>query len=748
MATIITENYKKILAALALILLLSVGFASRIGFVYDFESFFPIGDPDLEYYMEYKKIFEPDDLQYFIALHDSTGALKLETLLKVEALTAELKELPEITDVSSITNLKYPLKTPFGFTTIPAVHLDNTKKLEKDLEKIVKDPLALERVVSADGKTLIITLKYIPDLTQMESAALNETIQNTVDKLGMEAHYAARINIQTEFIKTQIWEVMAYTVVSGLIVLLALWWMFRRVWTVVLSLATVLVAFVFFLGLLGALGVKLDVLSALFPILLLIVGLSDVIHMMSGYSDEITAGRTKEQAIQNMFRSIGMAVLLTSVTTAIGFLSLYTSRIMPVRQFGITAAGGVMMAFAVAVIALPALLMAFKKDQVLPKQHVGIWLDKLLAKAYQLTKSRSKAILVISLLVTIGSIYGISQLGISARIQNDLPKGEKVTSDFYFFENNLGGFRPFEMALIPGEGRSITDPEVIRAIDSIETYMANTNRFSAVNSPVDVYQAGNRAFHANKLDHHKLPDNDKMFDRLWSLVSERRGGNNPLMNTDHNLGRLFAYMKDVGSDSAQVIFSDIYTWTEQNIDPYLLTIRITGTGLLFDNNNKYLIDSLLYGMLIAFGMIGLIMTLLFRKLKMVIISLIPNILPLMTTAAMLTLLGIDLDAPTSIIFTIAFGIAVDDTIHMLSRFRLELQKGYSTEQAIENTFKIAGKAIAITTLVLLAGFLVLTTSQLLLTTKVGLLVSLTLVTALLGDLFLLPVLLRFAFKKK
>lgn len=748
LATILTENYKKILAALAVILLLSVGFASRIGFVYDFESFFPIGDPDLEYYMEYKKIFEPDDLQYFIALHDSTGALTPEILDRVDTLTKQLELLPHITDVSSITNLYYPLKTPFGFTTIPAVHLGEPKKLEKDLKKITQDPLAVERVVSANGKTLLVTLKYVPGLTQMESAALNDTIQNTVNELGMEAHYAARINIQTEFIKTQIWEVMAYTIVSGLIVLLALWWMFRKAWTVVLSLATVLLAFVFFLGLLGALGVKLDVLSALFPILLLIVGLSDVIHMMSGYSDETTAGRSKEQAIQNMFRSIGMAVLLTSITTAIGFLSLYTSRIMPVRQFGITAAGGVMMAFAVAVVALPVLLMVFKKDQVLPKQHVGVWLDKLLAKVYLMTKSGSKTILIVSAIVAIASAYGISQLGISARIQNDLPKGEKVTSDFYFFENNMGGFRPFEMALIPGKGRSITDPEVIRTIDSLENYLASSNRFSAINSPVDVYQAGNRAFHANKLDHHELPDNDKMFGKIWSLVSERRGVDNPLVSTTHNLGRLFAYMKDVGSDTAQVIFSDIYTWTANNIDPDVMTIRITGTGLLFDNNNKYLIESLLYGMLIAFGMIGLIMTLLFRDLKMVIISLIPNILPLMTTAAMLTALGIDLDAPTSIIFTIAFGIAVDDTIHMLSRFRLELQKGHSTEVAIENTFKIAGKAIAITTLVLLAGFLVLTTSQLLLTTKVGLLVSLTLITALLGDLFLLPVLLRITFNKK
>lgn len=449
-----------------------------------------------------------------------------------------------------------------------------------------------------------------------------------------------------------------------------------------------------------------------------------------------------------MFRSIGMAVLLTSVTTSIGFLSLYTSRIMPVRQFGITAAGGVMMAFLVAVVALPVLLMLFKKDQVLPKQHVGVWLDKLLARVYELTKHQSKSILLISTVVAIASAYGISQIGLSARIQNDLPKGEKVTSDFFFFENKLGGFRPFEMALIPGEGHSITDPEVIRTIDSLEVYLASTNRFSAISSPVDIYQAGNRAFHANRLSHHTLPDNDRMFSRIWSLVSERQGPDNALVSTTHNLGRLFGYMKDVGSDTAQVIFSEVNTWTANHIDPAILTIRITGTGLLFDNNNKYLIDSLLYGMLIAFGMIGLIMTLLYRNVKMVIISLIPNILPLMTTAAMLTLLGIDLDAPTSIIFTIAFGIAVDDTIHMLSRFRLEQQKGLTTEQAIENTFKIAGKAIAITTLVLLAGFLILTTSQLLLTTKVGLLVSLTLVTALLGDLFLLPVLLRMAFKKK
>ena len=201
-------------------------------------------------------------------------------------------------------------------------------------------------------------------------------------------------------------------------------------------------------------------------------------------------------------------------------------------------------------------------------------------------------------------------------------------------------------------------------------------------------------------------------------------------------------MSDVGSDFADSIHAEILGWISANIDSSLLKCRITGTAFLYDSANHYLVKSLFGGLTIAFVLISLLMALLFRNWKMVIISLIPNVLPIIVTAGIMGFSGIVLDAPTAVIFVIAFGIAVDDTIHFLSKFRFERSRGTELEESIRKATTETGKAIFLTSVILIFGFALLMTSAYVPTFRVGLLISITLLVAVVTDLLLLPLLLR------
>ncbi len=207
-------------------------------------------------------------------------------------------------------------------------------------------------------------------------------------------------------------------------------------------------------------------------------------------------------------------------------------------------------------------------------------------------------------------------------------------------------------------------------------------------------------------------------------------------------------MEDVGSIESKIIYDDLREWVNENISPELLEVKFTSTSLLFDQNNRSLLSGMFQGLGLAFFIVSIIMVILFRNFKMVLISLLPNTLPLILTAAIMGFTNVPLDAPATIIFAIAFGIAVDDTIHFLSRYKLELVKGKTKEEAIALSVEQTGKALTLTTAILFVGFISLALSDNTATFKVGYLISITLITALVADLYLLPVFLRMFGKDK
>ena len=771
-------RYPKIIIGSFLVLSLLGAWAasSRLGFSFNFEDFFPKGDPDLEFYNEFKQRFEPDDNFLLVALHRPEGVFEQEFLTKVREFSLAARDteselskiglsrweedktlfkqedgsykMRPIVESSSLLQVEFPLKTPFSFSSIPAVHLEDTARYAGDKKKVLADPRLVNNFISADAKTLVVVLKTVDNIQQPPAEKLMAALRAKLDEMGfLDYHFLGRANFQTELVQMQIKEFILSTVVSFFLVLIIMWLIFRRFWGVVISLSSIALGLLLFVGVLGFLGRELDTMALLYPIIMIIVGTSDVIHVMSKYVDELSAGRGKMEAIQTTIKEIGMSVFLTSFTTSVGFLSLLSSRLEPIQNFGINAAIGVMLAYGTVMLFSCTLLVLFDKDQIIKLRPAG-QSNKQWHGLFDWVHAYSKnypwrVVAGISAIAIVAGI-GVAQVNTNTQIKQILPKGAQVTQDFHFFEQNFSGFRPFELAVMAQGDHSLQDFEVIQAMDKVEQRLMESPAIRSTSSISWLYKSLHQAFHSGRSAYFKLPEREKDFLKYQKLAGQLGNNNNlgMLVSEDQKYGRISARLLDVGADSIRDFMAEMQDFMETEIDTNVVKFRQTGTGVIVDKNSVYVRDSLLKGLGFAVLVISLLMALLYRNLKMIVVALVPNILPLLIAGAILGYLQIPLEAGVAIVFAIIFGIAVDDTIHILGRYQLMKRRGLSTDEALKQTLRETGKAVTLTSVILFFGFLILLFSANPPAVTIGLLISSTLFSALICDIFIIPVMLR------
>ena len=349
------------------------------------------------------------------------------------------------------------------------------------------------------------------------------------------------------------------------------------------------------------------------------------------------------------------------------------------------------------------------------------------------------------------SIAGIREIYINTYLIEDLPADDPLKEDFTFFDKNFGGSRPFEMTVESlTENKDVFSPEVVKEVSKVEHYLDSTYGTGPVISPATLIRSLNQAINGGDPDAYALPSNERDGRRVERYLKRFLAGNeqaSAFVTDDRMLGRISSRIEDEGSAITLGKTERLRSFIRDQTDTSLVKFTVTGTSNLIDKNNEYLARNMFIGLGIAFGVVALIAGLLFRSLRMILITLIPNIIPLMLVAAIMGFFGITLKLSTSIVFTIAFGIAVDDTIHFISKLRLELGKGKSLILALKRTYLSTGKAIIVTSIILSGGFLILLLSSFGGTFYTGLLISLTLIFALIIDLTLLPVLILLFFNR-
>lgn len=736
---------KHILVYFALLSIASIFFVTKLKFSFGFEQFFPQGDEDLAFFKEFIDEFETDDNFLLISFERQEGVFDSDFLGQVHHLSLELRKITNVKDVQSLTTMRYPIKTPFGYSSIPILHINNKEKLKKDSIRVMEDPRFVNNLINESGTAITILTKTTDTLSVEKSNLLMSDVRTLIDSVNIgEYHMLGRAYFQEALINNQKKEIFISGIVSVVFVSLILFLILRK-WTgVVIALVSISISLLIFMGILGATGRPLSIMSALYPVLMLIVGCSDVIHIMSKYLDELNKGATRSNAINTTVKEIGMATFITSLTTAIGFATLLTSRLQPVRDFGLNSAIGVLVAYVATILITTSLLSFFDKERIteLSKKPIIDW-DGLLTKAYQITLQKPKQIVIVSSALLLICFYGLSLVTTNYKVVNNLPRGQKVTEDFLFYEKEFSGFRPLEFAITTKNGYKADDYAVVKEINLLEEKLQSLGVINSIVSQATLYKSVSRMNQGNTREAYQFPDNEADFNAAKDIISRmQKNESTVLINRDRTKTRISSKIADIGADEVKQIGAEIDQWVSSNLDTSILSIKRTGTGLIIDKNSVYVTESLIYGLGLALIIISIFMAFLVKSWKMLILAFIPNIIPVIFAGALLGYFNIELEAGISIVFAVIFGIAVDDTIHFLSKYKLCRSKNLNIERSIEITFRETGKAITFTTIVLFFGFLIMLFSANPPTKTVGILISVTLFSALLCDLLLLPILMR------
>ncbi len=736
-------KYRLLLFSLFTITIVAFFGISQLRIFHDLDGFFPEKDADLDFYNEHKTHFPSDDNFVYIALINEEGIFDSVFLQKAHQFTKACDSIPYIKGVSSLTTLQNIIKTPFGTVPVSVLHFKEPERYAIDSTQILQDERLVGRYVSEDATVFSIVVVHKENTDADEIAAISEVTSEIVRQFEEEfeeIRVAGRATTLSAIVGKIGQEFIFYAIIATILALTVMSFLLRRFWGVVVACASVVVGLIWFMGFLGITGKNLDVMSTLFPTLAVMVGLSDVIHILTKYIDELSKGKQRSEALKIAVREIGWATLLTSLTTAVGFLSLYTANITALKVFGLYAAAGVLLTYAAVLGVLIIVLPLIPPEKLVSQQSGDFW-ERWMDGLFRFVKARKRMIAGISGLVFVVCLIGISKISTNAFLLDDLPRSDKIRKDFLFFEEKLSGARPFEMAIIPQNNYKINDLAVLQQIDTLATYLQSRSEIGSLVSPATIYKSLHQANNGNNLQYYRLPPDSKTLKKYERQLKQLDRRDNALsaMTKDRKYARINGNMLDLGSEPIAELNQHIEEWIADNTDSAIVQFRLTGSGVVLDKNHQYLRQSLFSSLGLAFLVVSLLMALLFRDVQMVFIALIPNIFPLLITGAVMGYFGISLKASTSIIFTLAFGIAVDDTIHFLSKLKLQFQKGFDIDTALSNTFQETGKALCITTFILFCGFGSLIGSDFAATFYIGLLLSITLLSALIADLFLLPV---------
>lgn len=755
----IRKHFRKLaFTALGFVLIvtaLSVYELRNIRFDYDFESFFPQNDPDLGTYMEFRKTFEYDNEFILLAIVNEKGNFQKDFLTKISDLTDSLKNIKDVTLVTSPTTMEVFEMTGFGPSRSPLIHLYAPEYLKIDSAAVYATPGMVGSFFSRDGKSVCIYIKTTEAIKKAPSDSLLTNIDREVQRQHFDKVYtASKARGQKVYLERLSGEFVQFFVASFFLIVLFLFISFRSFWGVWVPVTIVLLSILWTLALMTATGKALDIMTVLLPTMMFVVGMSDVVHIVTKYIEELRHNPLvdKFDALIKTLKETGFATFITLLTTSLGFLTLINSAVIPIRDFGIYTSLGVFIAFVLSYSIMPLVLYLLPKPKISQKPIESDFWRKRLHRLLLWVLRNGKGLAIGTVLIIALSIYGITQISLNNYLIEGLTRKDELRADFEYFEKNYSGVRPFEILITANDtNSSLWNPEELRAIDKLENYLATDFGVGFIVSPVTITKGANKAMNNNDNAFYKLPESDSDLVLITEQVQEFARGRDEihkLITKDALQARVTGKMPDIGSKVFRERTAALDKFTSTDPAMKSINVQVTGAALMFDKNNQYLVDNTLQGLLLSILVVALISAIVHRNWRMMLIAIIPNLIPIIIIGGIMGYFGIEMKSATSIIFSIAFGIATDDTIHFLARLRLEMKTGKRVIYSVKNAFLSTGKAVIVTSLILCGGFFSLITSGFESTFYFGLLVSITLFVAVLTDLLLFPLLVVWLIRDK
>jgi len=574
---------------------------------------------------------------------------------------------------------------------------------------------------------------------------LNPAIEKFEKDYNIDVRVSGMPYIRTMNAQNIIDEIGLFVGLALGITALIFFFFFRSVRATLITLLVVSIGVVWAFGIIGLFRYEISVLMALIPPLIIVIGVPNAIFLINKYQQEVKKHGNQAKSLQRVISKVGNATLMTNVTTAAGFATFIFTKSQLLKEFGTIASINIIAIFILALLIIPIIYSFLPLPQEKHLKHLERkWIDAIVNWMERVVRHHRLAVYSATILLIIASMIGIYMIKISGSIIEDMPKGKQFFKDIVFFEEEFGGIMPLEILVDTKEEKGVMKLSTLKRMEKLEETINEIPQLSKPISVLNIVKYSKQAFYSGKPAYYQLPNNQE---KNWILSYTKNSTSNVklmdnFVDSTGRYARITTFMKDIGTDKMELIEDRLKQKIDIEFPKEKYDVTLTGKALVFLKGTNYLINNLVISLSLAILIIAFFMAFMFRSFKMIIISLIPNMFPLLITAGLMGYLGVPIKPSTILVFSIAFGISVDDTIHFLAKYRQELKaNNWRIKQSVYAALRETGVSMFYTSIVLFFGFLVFTVSSFGGTIALGGLVSITLLFAMVSNLILLPSLL-------
>lgn len=715
----------------------------------------PDDHPINQEYQSFLEQFGEEGNAVVFAVKDST-LYSPQNFNRWNRLSKQLQAFPEVDFVISTDNLlelkrdsekqefvlepfiKDSLNTRSKIDSLTAYLFNNLPFYDKLIYN--KESSTIRTIVNLDKDIVNTSVRkdfILKDLTNL--------INDFEEETGLNVHVSGMPYIRTLNSQNIIDEIGKFIFAALAVTSLIFFFFFRSVRATTISMCVVIIGVMWAFGILGLLQYEITVLTALIPPLIIVIGVPNCIFLINKYQQEVKKHGNQALSLQRVISKIGNATLMTNMTTASGFATFIITDSKLLKEFGVVASINIIGIFILSLLIIPIVYSFMSLPKTKHLKHLNKrWIDAFVNWMERIVRDHRIAVYIVSIALLVVSIIGIYQIEISGSPIEDMPKKAEFFQDIRFFESEFDGIMPVEIVVDTERPKGVLKPATLKRINRLGGVIEEIPELSKSISIVNLVKYSKQAFYNGIPKYYQLPttqENNFIMD-----VARKSSGNSDLLknfvDSTGQTARITTFMKDVKTDRMEEIEDRLLENIEKIFPSERYNVYMTGSALLFLKGTKYLVKNLVLSLAFAIFLIALFMAYLFRSFRMIVISLIPNLLPLVITAGVMGFVGVPIKPSTILVFSIAFGISVDDTIHFLAKYRQELTANkWRIQKSVYAALRETGVSMFYTSIVLFFGFSVFVISNFGGTVALGALVSATLLFAMLANLILLPSLL-------
>jgi predicted RND superfamily exporter protein len=754
-AGIILRNRILFLVLIGLVTIF-MGYKARfVEMSYQYAALLPADDPASVEYERFKSTFGQEGNVMFFAVQDP-DFYELNKFNDWIALGDSLHALDGVDAVVSLAhtwNIKKNKKDKkFEFVPIFPKQLESQQQLDS-LAKIAESlPFYHGSLINQESNTFLMAITVNGKIINSKArepmvAKVREITDGFTSKHSLEMKYSGLPYIRVVTAQMIKGEMNMFIYLSLLVTAIILFIFFRSFKVVFFCMLVVGLSVIWAVGSMVLFDYKITLLTAMLPPLLVVIGIPNSVFLINKYHGEYTRHKNKIRALQRVVAKIGNATFLTNLTTASGFATFIVTSSQILKEFGVIAALNIMVVFMLSLLLIPIIFSFLAPPDQKATKHLdakfSVWFVSRLEK---LVLNHRGAVYAVAIVMFALGIYGITRMKSTGYMVDDLPHDNVIFQDLKFLEKNMDGIMPLEVMVETKKKAGVLKTSTLKRLNKLNDSLSKYPEISNSVSVVEAAKFANQAYFNGKEKYYKLPSNQTRNIILSYLAKADTGEDSKIFETfvdsTQSITRMSFRMKDIGTTRMADMEQTILKHVNEIFPEDKYNVHVTGSSIVFFKGTQYLIKNLFLSLALAIFLIASFMAWMFSSKRMVLVALIPNLLPLIITASLMGYFGIPIKASTILIFSIAFGISVDDTIHYLAKYRQELKAtNWSIRSSVVLALRETGQSMMYTSIILFFGFGIFSMSEFGGTVSLGVLVSLTLLSAMLSNLVLLPSLL-------